>query len=40
MARAVRLVRDLTEDMGGRGLRLPHFGCEGDWEEAGAEGGG
>ena len=26
MARAALLLRDLTEEMGGRGLRLPHLG--------------
>ena len=28
MARAALLLRDLTEEMGGRGLRLPHLGRE------------
>jgi len=35
MARAVLFVKDLTEDMGGRGLRLAHLGGAGagDGEE-------
>ena len=34
IARAVLLLRDLTEEMGGRGLRFPHLG-RGELGEAG-----
>ena len=37
MARAVRFVRDLTEEIGGRGLRLAHLGPGGPCAPGGKE---
>ena len=38
MARAVRFVNDLTEDMGGKGFRFPHLGGPGGEGVKGCEG--